>query len=108
MRSEIQRIIGFWLELGVDGFRVDAVPFIVEHLDPEEPEAKPKMHFEYLEELRQFLQWRTGEAILLGEANVLPKETANYFRDGRGIHLMFNFWVNQHLFYALASEQVAP
>lgn len=106
VRDEIQRIAGFWLELGVDGFRVDAVPFIVELLDPEKPEAKPKMHFEYLEELRQFIQWRAGEAILLGEANVLPRETANYFRDGRGIHLMFNFWVNQHLFHALASEKV--
>ena len=108
VRKEIQRIVGFWLELGVDGFRVDAVPFIVEHLDPEQPERKPRMHFEYLEELRRFLQWRRGEAILLGEANVLPKETANYFREGSGIHLMFNFWVNQHLFFALASEKVGP
>jgi maltose alpha-D-glucosyltransferase/alpha-amylase len=108
VREEIQRIIGFWLELGVDGFRVDAVPFIIEHPDPEDPTRKPKMKFEYLEEMRDFLQWRTGEAILLGEANVLPKETANYFRGGRGIHLMFNFWVNQHLFYALAAEDVAP
>jgi maltose alpha-D-glucosyltransferase / alpha-amylase len=108
VRTEIQKIIGFWLELGVDGFRVDAVPFIVEHLDPRNPSKKPQMHFEYLEEVRDFLQWRTGEAILLGEANVLPREVANYFREGDGIHLMFNFWVNQHLFYALASEQVGP
>ena len=108
VRAEIQRIIGYWLELGVDGFRVDAVPFIIEHPDAENPTRKPKMKFEYLEELRSFLQWRTGEAILLGEANVLPRETANYFREGRGIHLMFNFWVNQHLFYALASEDVRP
>ena len=108
VRLEIQRIIGYWLELGVDGFRVDAVPFILEQLDPENLDRKPKMKFEYLQELRDFLQWRTGEAILLGEANVLPRETANYFRDGRGIHLMFNFWANQHLFLALASEDVAP
>ncbi|HEY0591446.1 MAG TPA: alpha-amylase family protein, partial [Thermoanaerobaculia bacterium] len=108
VRAEIQRIVGFWLELGVDGFRVDAVPFIIEELDPQQPDAKPKMHFDYLEELRDFIQWRTGEAILLGEANVLPKESANYFRDGRGINLMFNFWVNQHLFYALASEDARP
>jgi len=108
VRAEIQRIIGFWLELGVDGFRVDAVPFIIEQPDLENPDQKPKMKFEYLEDFRNFLQWRSGDAILLGEANVLPKETAKYFRDGRGIHLMFNFWVNQHLFHALASEDVRP
>jgi maltose alpha-D-glucosyltransferase / alpha-amylase len=108
VRLEIQRIIGYWLELGVDGFRVDAVPFILEHVDLENLDRKPKMKFEYLEELRDFLQWRTGEAILLGEANVLPRESANYFRNGRGIHLMFNFWANQHLFLALASEDVQP
>jgi maltose alpha-D-glucosyltransferase / alpha-amylase len=107
VRTEIQRIIGYWLELGVDGFRVDAVPFIIEQPDSEDPARKPKMKFEYLEELRDFLQWRTGEAILLGEANVLPKETAHYFRGGRGIHLMFNFWVNQRLFHALAAQEVA-
>jgi maltose alpha-D-glucosyltransferase / alpha-amylase len=106
--EEIHKIIGFWLELGVDGFRVDAVPFIIEQTDPSTPGRKPRLHFELLEELRDFLQWRTGEAILLGEANVAPKESANYFRDGRGIHLMFNFWVNQHLFLALASEDVRP
>jgi maltose alpha-D-glucosyltransferase/alpha-amylase len=68
------------------------------------------LHFEYLSEFREFLQWRSGEAILLGEANVLPEETQPYFESehGRGIHMMFNFWVNQHLFYALASGDVEP
>ena len=108
VRAEIQKIIGFWLELGVDGFRVDAVPFIIEQPDPEKPDQKPKMKFEYLEDFRNFLQWRSGDAILLGEANVLPREATKYFRDGRGIHLMFNFWVNQFLFYALASEDTRP
>ena len=108
VRREIEKIIGFWLELGVDGFRVDAVPFIIEQLDPSDPNGKPQMKFDYLEEMRDFLQWRTGEAILLGEANVLPKESARYFRDGDGIHLMFNFWVNQHLFFGLAAEDVRP
>ena len=108
VREEIQKIVGFWLELGVDGFRVDAVPFVIEQPDPENPTRKPKMNFEYIEQLRSFVQWRAGEAILLGEANVLPKDSADYFRDGGGIHLMFNFWVNQHLFYALACGDVAP
>ncbi|UJR83881.1 alpha-amylase family protein [Sandaracinus amylolyticus] len=108
VRAEIRRIIGFWLQLGVDGFRVDAVPFIIEHPDPSDLEAPPRLRFEYLEEMRDFLQWRGSDCVLLGEANVLPDESRAYFREGRGIHMMFNFWVNQHLFYALASADVAP
>jgi maltose alpha-D-glucosyltransferase / alpha-amylase len=108
VRKEIRRIVGYWLELGVDGFRVDAVPFILEHPDPKDLEGKPKMDFAFLEELRAFLQWRVGDAVLLGEANVAPDEVEKYYREGRGIHMMFNFWVNQHLFYALASGDVQP
>ena len=106
VREEIYRIIGFWLELGVAGFRVDAVPFIIETSAPGKEE--PKLIFEYITEIRRFLQWRRGDAILLGEANVLPKDTRKYFGNGDGIHMMFNFYVNQHLFYALASADTGP
>jgi Alpha amylase, catalytic domain len=52
---------------------------------------------------------RRGDAILLGEANVVPKETLNYFgKGGERIQMMFNFFVNQHLFYALATADIAP
>jgi maltose alpha-D-glucosyltransferase / alpha-amylase len=108
VRGEVQRVMGYWLQLGVDGFRVDAVPFVIESVEPGRPDGKQK--FEYLAEFRQFLQWRRGDAILLGEANVKPDESAQYFGEngGNGIHMMFNFWVNQHLFYALATEDVGP
>ncbi|MGA7613797.1 MAG: alpha-amylase family protein [Thermoanaerobaculia bacterium] len=106
VREQIRRIVGFWLQTGVSGFRVDAVPFIIESVSPF---GQPhQMHFEYLTELREFLQWRSGDAVLLGEANVLPKENKKYFADGRGLHMMFNFFVNQHLFYALATGDVRP
>jgi maltose alpha-D-glucosyltransferase/alpha-amylase len=108
VREEVRRIMGFWLQLGVDGFRIDAVPFIIERPDPEGGGPLKELKFEYLEEMRTFQQWRSGDAVLLGEANVLPGQTAPYFRDGHGIHMMFNFWVNQHLFYALASGDVKP
>jgi len=108
VRAEARRVMGFWLELGVAGFRLDAVPFIIETTVPGDEQGE--LRFEYLAEMRRFLQWRAGNAVLLGEANVLPKETKPYFSagDGGGLHLMFNFWVNQHLFYALASGDVAP
>jgi maltose alpha-D-glucosyltransferase/alpha-amylase len=106
VREEVRRIVGFWLALGVAGFRVDAVPFILE--EPPRTRKKPTLRFEYLRELREFLQWRVGDAILLGEANVPPQESRRYFADDDGLHMMFNFWVNQHLFYALASGDVRP
>jgi maltose alpha-D-glucosyltransferase / alpha-amylase len=106
VRTEVRRIMGYWLQLGVAGFRVDAVPFVIESTHPGK---KSVLHFEYLEEMRRFLQWRCGDAVLLGEANVLPAENRKYFgRDGGGIHMMFNFYVNQHLFYALASGDIGP
>ncbi|HET9533287.1 MAG TPA: alpha-amylase family glycosyl hydrolase, partial [Blastocatellia bacterium] len=107
VRTEIRRIIGYWIELGVAGFRVDAVPFIIETQVP--GKKKQELKFEYLSEMRAFLQWRRGDAILLGEANVLPEENLLYFgTKGDGIHMMFNFYVNQHLFYALATAEVGP
>ncbi len=106
VRAEIRRIMGYWLELGVSGFRVDAVPFMLQSTAGGKGEHT---HFEYLREFRRFLQWRKGDAILLGEANVMPKESKKYFGDeGDGIHLMFNFYVNQYLFYALATSDTKP
>jgi maltose alpha-D-glucosyltransferase / alpha-amylase len=108
VRAEIMRIMGYWLQLGVAGFRVDAVPFVIQD-SPLIRRRTPKLHFDWLEEMRRFLQWRSRDAIMLGEANVLPKDNVRYFGDGgQGIQMMFNFFVNQHLFYALASEDVGP
>ena len=99
VRTEIQRIMGYWLELGLSGFRVDAVPFVIEGRKPGEKHH----HYEYLTEFRDFLQWREGDAILLGEANVVPKQDKDFFGpNGDRMHMMFNFFVNQHLFYAFA------
>jgi maltose alpha-D-glucosyltransferase / alpha-amylase len=108
VRAEARRVMGFWLQMGVAGFRVDAVPFQIESTVP--GKGQGELHFEFLSEMRSFLQWRVGNAILLGEANVLPKETRRYFEGNAtgGIHMMFNFWVNQHLFYALASADTRP
>jgi maltose alpha-D-glucosyltransferase/alpha-amylase len=106
VREEVRRIMGFWLALGVAGFRLDAVPFILEK--PSNDGRTQPLRFEYLQEMRRFLQWRVGDAVLLGEANVLPEEARRYFSERGGLHLMFNFWVNQHLFYALASGDARP
>ncbi|HEY2090440.1 MAG TPA: alpha-amylase family protein [Thermoanaerobaculia bacterium] len=107
VREEIKRIMGYWLELGVSGFRVDALPFVISEKGP--TIGKPVQDFDLLRELRLFLQWRRGDAVLLAEANVLPDQDLNYFgdRDDR-MQMMFNFLVNQNVFYALASGDARP
>ena len=71
--------------------------------------SKHQPHYQFLSDFRDFLQWREGDAILLGEANIVPEENERFFgRQGDRMHMMFNFYVNQHVFYALASADVRP
>ncbi|MEV4831993.1 alpha-amylase family protein [Micromonospora sp. NPDC049257] len=106
VRAEIKKITSFWLQLGVSGFRMDAVPFIIEQTEPGNPNA-PK-DFDFLTDLRQHVQWRRGDAVLLAEANVEPDQLPVYFGDGSGsgnrIHMLFDFMLNGRLMLALARE----
>ncbi|UPK69102.1 alpha-amylase family protein [Chitinophaga filiformis] len=107
VKSESKRILGYWLNQGVSGFRLDAVPFIIEK--PGSDPDKPEHDLNIIPEIRRFVQWRNGEALILGEANVIPEENNDYFgKDGSGMHTMFNFYANQYLFYALATGDIAP
>lgn len=107
VRAEVRRVIGYWLQLGVAGFRVDAVPFLLESVV--DGEIQPKPDFDHLYDIHRFMQWRRGDGVLLGEANVTPANTKRYFGEhGAGIQMMFNFWVNQRLFYALATGDARP
>ena len=108
VQAEILKIMGFWLELGVSGFRMDAVPFVIAKKGAEVA-GEPKEQFDMLRDFREFLQWRSGDAIILAEANVLPKQDMDYFGDDADrMHMMFNFQVNQALFYALAAADTRP
>jgi maltose alpha-D-glucosyltransferase/alpha-amylase len=107
VQAEILKIMGFWTQLGVSGFRMDAVPFVISTKGAEVLKSTPQ--YDMLREFRELLQWREGTAIILGEANVKPQTNMQYFGDeGERIHMMFNFHVNQHLFYALASGDSRP
>jgi maltose alpha-D-glucosyltransferase/alpha-amylase len=102
VQAEILKIMGFWIQLGVSGFRMDAVPFVIATKGAKV--RKPVEQYSMLRAFREFLQWRQGNAIILAEANVMPETDMEYFGDdGERMHMMFNFHVNQHLFYALAS-----
>jgi maltose alpha-D-glucosyltransferase/alpha-amylase len=101
VQAEILKIMGFWLQLGVSGFRMDAVPFVI---SSKGAKVKPEEDYEMLRTFSQFLGWREGDAIILGEANVLPDTDMHYFGNaGERVQMMFNFEVNQHLFLAMAT-----
>ena len=107
VQAEILKIMGFWLQLGVSGFRMDAVPFVIAQKGAGIP--KPQEQYEMLRTFSQFLSWREGDAVILGEANVLPGTDMEYFGDsGDRMQMMFNFEVNQHLFLALATGDSGP
>jgi maltose alpha-D-glucosyltransferase / alpha-amylase len=106
VQAEILKIMGFWLQLGVDGFRMDAVPFVIAKKGAG---TRPAEQYDMLRSFSEFLTWRKSGAIILGEANVLPKSDLEYFgKYGERLQMMFNFDVNQHLFYALASCDTKP
>jgi maltose alpha-D-glucosyltransferase/alpha-amylase len=107
VQAEILKIMGFWIQLGVSGFRMDAVPFVIGSKGA--GIKKPREQYDMLRTFREFLQWRQGDSIILAEANVLPDTDMHYFGDdGERMQMMFNFQVNQHLFYALASSDTRP
>ncbi|MFC7527731.1 alpha-amylase family protein [Actinoplanes sp. GCM10030250] len=110
VREEIKKICSFWLQLGVSGFRMDAVPFIIEQTEPGNANSPKDLGF--LTELRQHVQWRKGDAVLLAEANVEPDELLKFFGDEGGssnrIHMLFDFMLNARVILGLAREDPEP
>ena len=107
VQAEILKIMGFWLQLGVDGFRMDAVPFVIAKKGS--TQSRPAEQYDMLRSFSEFLTWRKSGTIILGEANVVPKNDLEYFGEyGERLQMMFNFDVNQHLFYAMASGDTRP
>jgi maltose alpha-D-glucosyltransferase/alpha-amylase len=107
VQAEILKIMGFWLQLGVDGFRMDAVPFVIAKKGANQ--FRSAEQYDMLRSFSEFLTWRKSGAIILGEANVMPDNDMEYFgKFGERLQMMFNFDVNQHLFYAMASGETKP
>ncbi|HEX6497641.1 MAG TPA: alpha-amylase family protein [Micromonosporaceae bacterium] len=106
VREELKKIMGFWLHLGVSGFRIDAAPFIIELTEPGNP--APSKDLKLLTELRQYVQWRRGDALLLAEANVEADQLIQYFADEGGsanrLHMLFDFMLNGRIILALARQ----
>ena len=106
VRAEVRKIMAFWLQLGVSGFRMDAAPFLIEITRPNEPNAE--RDYAYLNEFRELLSWRRGDALILAEANVARDELLEYFGNGDRLPMLFNFVLNQRQFLALARSDATP
>ena len=106
VRSAVTRVMRFWLNLGVDGFRLDAVPYLVER-DGTTCENLPETH-QVLKEMRRELDRRHADRILLAEANLWPSEVRSYFGDGDECHMAFQFPLMPRIFMALRREDRQP
>jgi trehalose synthase len=108
VRDEIRKIASFWLQLGVDGFRVDAAPYLVDTTGLDGDAHSDAL--DWLRELCSYIQRRDGSSVLIGEVNLAPDELRPYFGDddGDGLHMLFNFNLNQALFLALARGECEP
>ncbi|MFL5827097.1 MAG: alpha-amylase family protein [Thermoleophilaceae bacterium] len=100
VRDELIKVMAFWVSLGVSGFRMDAVPFLLDERD--------HAH-ELLRAMRAFMGRRFGEGILLGEVNLPASDQREFFgKHGDELNLQFNFRLNQAMYLAFARRDATP
>ena len=106
VREAILEVIDFWFDLGVDGFRLDAVPYLYER-EGTNCENLPETHA-FLRELRAHVDSKYKDRILLAEANQWPEDAVAYFADGAECHMAFHFPLMPRLFMAIRMEDRFP
>jgi maltose alpha-D-glucosyltransferase/alpha-amylase len=99
-------VVRFWLDIGLDGFRLDAVPYLFER-DNSNGENLPETH-EYLKRLRKEVDAAFSGKVLLAEANQWPSDVTDYFGDSDECHMCFHFPLMPRMFMALRREQRYP
>ena len=108
VQKEIKRALDFWLDMGVDGLRLDAVPYLYER-EGTSCENLPETH-EYLKTLRSHVDEKYGDRMLLAEANQWPEDAVSYFGSGKGdeCHMAFHFPLMPRIFMAVRMEDRVP
>jgi len=108
VRDEIAQVVGYWLTQGLAGFRVDAVPFMLEPMGM--PEGALHDPHDLLRDLRRFIGRRRGDAILMGEVNLPPDQQREFFgdEDGDELHMVLSFVINQAMYLSLARGDATP
>src|SRR5690606_15167492 len=105
VRKEIKKIMHFWLRLGISGFRIDAAPHMIRKKGDSKFVGDPHDVFR---DFREFVESYKPDAILLAEVDVEPKEYKEFFGEDDQMHMLFNFYLNNYIFLALATEKAAP
>lgn len=105
VREELLDVARFWLDRGIDGFRLDAVPYFEQFTSEQEHYDHPH---EFLKQLRAAVVERRPDAVLIAEANLKPAEMRPYFGDGDEMTLLLNFYLCNHIFLAMATERAEP
>ncbi|MEZ0483840.1 maltose alpha-D-glucosyltransferase [Fibrella aquatica] len=106
VQEEVFRMIDYWCELGVDGFRLDAVPYLFER-EGTNGENLPETHA-FLKTLRSHIDAHFPGVVFLAEANMWPEDSASYFGDGDECHMNYHFPVMPRMFMALQMEDRYP
>jgi len=106
VQEEVFRIVDFWCGLGVDGFRLDAVPYLFER-EGTNCENLPETHA-FLKKLRAHVDTHYPGTLLLAEANMWPEDSAAYFGEGDECHMNYHFPVMPRMFMALQMEDRYP
>ncbi len=99
-------VLRFWLDAGIDGFRLDAVPYLFEE-DGTNGENLPETH-DYLKRVRAEIDERYPDRVLLAEANQWPADVVEYFGDGDECHMAFHFPVMPRMFMSVRREDATP
>lgn len=99
-------VVMYWLALGLDGFRLDAVPYLFEE-EGTQGENLPETH-EFLRRLRREIDARYPDRVLLAEANQWPQDVVSYFGDGDECHMCFHFPLMPRMFVSLRREEATP
>lgn len=102
VRQAMKDIMKFWLDLGIDGFRADAVPYLFER-EGTINENLPETHA-YLKEIRAYLDENYHGRILLAEANQWPQDVLEYFGDGDEFHMGFHFPIMPRIYMSLRKQ----
>lgn len=105
VQEEIRYILHFWLKLGIAGFRMDAVPHMLREKGNEKFNGDP---FEFLQNIRRFTEEQRQDAILLAEVDTAPEKYKDYFGDSNQVQMLFNFYLNNYIFLALARKDATP
>jgi len=106
VQQEILNVMKFWLDLGIDGFRVDAVPYLFER-EGTNCENLPETHA-YLKRMRRFMDENYPGRILLCEANQWPEDVRTYFGNGDEFHMGFHFPIMPRIYMALRKQERSP